>query len=185
MEITLPILILAIPIAMFLILGIGGVVMPRKLAGVLGILGMGTCLVLAYTVAFTYFFSGAPEFINELGQRLQFQVFDYTWLAFTDKLVVKLGFLLDPISAMMLVVITTISFMVHLYSWGYMEHEPGFQRYYAFLSLFSFSMLGLVVATNIFQMYIFWELVGVSSYLLIGFFYKLPSAVSASRRRLS
>lgn len=59
MEITLPILILAIPIAMFLILGIGGVVMPRKLAGVLGILGMGTCLVLAYTVAFTYFFSGA------------------------------------------------------------------------------------------------------------------------------
>ena len=63
-----------------------------------------------------------------------------------------------------------------------MEHEPGFQRYYAFLSLFTFSMLGLVVATNIFQMYIFWELVGVSSYLLIGFFYKLPSAVSASKK---
>ncbi|MDE6218789.1 MAG: NADH-quinone oxidoreductase subunit L, partial [Muribaculaceae bacterium] len=71
---------------------------------------------------------------------------------------------------------------VHLYSWGYMEGEKGFQRYYAFLNLFSFSMLGLVVATNIFQMYIFWELVGVSSYLLIGFFYKLPSAVSASKK---
>lgn len=181
MDITLPILILAIPIAMFLILGIGGVKMPRKTAGVLGILGMGTCLTLSYIVAFTYFFSGNELFIVD-GIRQQYQVFDVTWLAFTDKLVVHLGFLLDPISAMMLVVITTISFLVHLYSWGYMEHEPGFQRYYAFLSLFSFSMLGLVVATNIFQMYIFWELVGVSSYLLIGFFYKLPSAVSASKK---
>ncbi len=181
MDITLPILILAIPISMFLILGIGGVKMSRKTAGVLGILGMGTTLTLAYTVAFTYFFSGDPAFIVD-GVRQQLQVFDVTWLAFTDTLVVHLGFLLDPISAMMLVVITTISFMVHLYSWGYMEHEPGFQRYYSFLSLFSFSMLGLVVATNIFQMYIFWELVGVSSYLLIGFFYKLPSAVSASKK---
>ena len=181
MDITLPILILAIPISMFLILGIGGVKMSRKTAGVLGILGMGTTLTLAYTVAFTYFFSGDPAFIID-GVRQQLQVFDVTWLAFTDTLVVHLGFLLDPISAMMLVVITTISFMVHLYSWGDMEHEPGFQRYYSFLSLFSFSMLGLVVATNIFQMYIFWELVGVSSYLLIGFFYKLPSAVSASKK---
>ena len=88
---------------------------------------------------------------------------------------------------MMLVVITTISFMVHLYSNGYMRdhhgvYEHGFQRFYAFLSLFSFSMLGLVVATNIFQMYIFWELVGASSYLLIGFYYVKPSAVSASKK---
>ena len=88
---------------------------------------------------------------------------------------------------MMLVVITTISFMVHLYSLGYMrDHhgvfEKGFQRFYAFLSLFSFSMLGLVVATNIFQMYIFWELVGASSYLLIGFYYTKHSAVSASKK---
>lgn len=181
MDITLPILILAIPITMFLVLGIGGVKMSHKMAGILGILGMGTTAVLAYTVAFTYFFSGDPLFIAD-GVRQQYQVFDVTWLAFTQKLVVNIGFLLDPISAMMLVVITTISFMVHLYSWGYMEGEKGFQRYYAFLSLFSFSMLGLVVATNIFQMYIFWELVGVSSYLLIGFFYKLPSAVSASKK---
>jgi NADH-quinone oxidoreductase subunit L len=181
MDITLPLLILLIPIAMFLILGIVGVKMSPKCAGVLGILGMGTTAVLAYIVAFTYFFSGTEPFIVD-GIRQQVEVFDATWLSFTDKLVVKLGFLLDPISAMMLVVITTISFMVHLYSWGYMEGEKGFQRYYAFLSLFSFSMLGLVVATNIFQMYIFWELVGVSSYLLIGFFYKLPSAVSASKK---
>ena len=178
---TLPILILALPLFMFLLLSLGGVKMSRKVAGVLGILGMGVTTALAYTVAFTYFFSGDPAFIID-GVRQQFQVFDVTWLAFTDRLVVKLGFLLDPISAMMLVVITTISFMVHLYSWGYMEHEGGFQRYYSFLSLFTFSMLGLVVATNIFQMYIFWGLVGVSSYLLIGFFYRLPSAVSASKK---
>ncbi len=82
----------------------------------------------------------------------------------------------------MLIVIPTISFMVHVYSLGYMHGEKGFQRYYAFLSLFSFSMLGLVVATNIFQMYIFWELVGASSFLLIGFFYTLPSAVSACKK---
>lgn len=166
---------------MFLLLGIGGVKMSRKLAGVLGICGLGTVAVLSYIVAFTYFFSGDAAFIVD-GVRQQLQIFDVTWLKFTDRMVVNIGFLLDPISAMMLVVITTISFMVHLYSWGYMEHEPGFQRYYAFLSLFTFSMLGLVVATNIFQMYIFWELVGVSSYLLIGFFYKLPSAVSASKK---
>lgn len=166
---------------MFLLLGIGGVKMSRKLAGILGITALGAVAVISYYVAFTYFFSGDPLFIVD-GVRQQCQMFDVTWLAFTDRMVVNIGFLLDPISAMMLVVITTISFMVHLYSWGYMEHEPGFQRYYAFLALFTFSMLGLVVATNIFQMYIFWELVGVSSYLLIGFFYKLPSAVSASKK---
>ncbi|MCM1369371.1 MAG: NADH-quinone oxidoreductase subunit L [Candidatus Amulumruptor caecigallinarius] len=179
---TLPILILAIPFTMFLVLGIGGVKMSRKLAGLLGIVANGTLAVLAYYVAFTYFFSGDEAFISAEGVRKQLELFDVTWLAFTDRLVVNIGFILDPICAMMLVVITTISFMVHLYSWGYMEHEPGFQRYYAFLALFTFSMLGLVVATNIFQMYIFWELVGVSSYLLIGFFYKLPSAVSASKK---
>ncbi len=181
MDITLPILILALPVTMFLILGLCGMKMSHKCAGVLGILGMGTTMTLAYIVAFTYFFSGDSAFIAD-GVRKMCTVFDCTWLAFTPTLVVKLGFLLDPISAMMLVVITTISFMVHLYSWGYMEGEKGFQRFYAFLQLFSFSMLGLVVATNIFQMYIFWELVGVSSYLLIGFYYKLPSAVSASKK---
>lgn len=181
MGTTLPILILAIPFAAFLLLGIGGVKMGRKTAGIIGILASGVLTTLAYIVALTYFFSDNPAFIVD-GVRQQLQVFDVTWLAFTERLMVNIGFILDPISAMMLIVICTISFMVHLYSWGYMEHEPGFQRYYAFLALFTFSMLGLVVATNIFQMYIFWELVGVSSYLLIGFFYKLPSAVSASKK---
>lgn len=181
METTLPILILVIPIAMFLILGLFGMKMSHKLAGVLGTLGLGVTAVLAYTVAFDYFFSGNEKFIVD-GVRQIFEVFDEPWLQFSDKLTVNIGFLLDPISALMLVVITTISFFVHLYSLGYMHGEVGFQRYYAFLSLFTFSMLGLVVATNIFQMYIFWELVGVSSYLLIGFYYKTPSAVAASKK---
>ncbi|MDE6269327.1 MAG: NADH-quinone oxidoreductase subunit L [Muribaculaceae bacterium] len=187
MDATLPILILAIPLGMFLLLGLAGCKMSHKLAGILGCLGMGTTLVLAYYTAYTYFFSGSPEFVDAAGNRLQALVFNQTWLQFTDSLVIRIGFLLDPISAMMLVVITTVSFMVHLYSMGYMRdhhgvYEHGFQRFYAFLSLFSFSMLGLVVATNIFQMYIFWELVGASSYLLIGFYYIKPSAVSASKK---
>ncbi len=187
MDVTIPILILAIPLFMFLLLGLLGMKMSHKLAGTLGTLGMGTVLVLSYYTAYNYFFSGSAQFITEGGDRLQALIFDQTWLAFTEKLIIKIGFLLDPISAMMLVVITTISFMVHLYSMGYMRdhhgvYEHGFQRFYAFLSLFSFSMLGLVVAPNIFQMYIFWELVGASSYLLIGFYYVKPSAVSASKK---
>ncbi len=187
MDVTLPILILVIPLFMFIFLGLAGKYMSHRLAGILGTCGMGVTLVLAYTVAFSYFFGGNSEFINAAGERLQAIIFNVTWLQFTENLVIRLGFLLDPISAMMLVVITTISFMVHLYSNGYMrDHhgvwETGVQRFYAFLSLFSFSMLGLVVATNIFQMYIFWELVGASSYLLIGFYYTKPSAVSASKK---
>ena len=187
MSATIPVLILAIPLFMFIFLGLAGKKMSHLLAGILGTLGMGTVLVLAYYTAFHYFFSGDPAFISEAGERLQYIVFNQTWLQFTDRLVISLGFFLDPISAMMLVVITTISFMVHLYSLGYMrDHhgvfEKGFQRFYAFLSLFSFSMLGLVVATNIFQMYMFWELVGASSYLLIGFYYTKNSAVSASKK---
>ena len=104
------------------------------------------------------------------------------WLRFTENLHINLGILLDPISVMMLVVITTVSFMVNIYSLGYMVNERGFERYYAFLSLFTFSMLGLVIATNIFQMYIFWELVGVSSFLLIGFYYTKPTAVAAAKK---
>ncbi len=190
MQPVLPIIILALPLAMFLFLGLLGNKMSHRLAGILGTLGMGTTMVLSYIVAFTYFFSGNPDFIDaDTHTRLQYVVFNQDWLAFTDFLVIRLGFLLDPISALLLVVITTISFMVHLYSNGYMrDHhgvwETGFQRFYAFLSLFSFSMLGLVVATNIFQMYIFWELVGASSFLLIGFYYTKPSAVSASKKAL-
>ena len=93
-----------------------------------------------------------------------------------------MGIILDPISVMMLVVVTFVSLMVHIFSLGYMKGEERFATYYAFLALFTFSMLGLVVSSNLFQLYIFWELVGVSSYLLIGYYYDKPSAVAASKK---
>lgn len=188
MQPLIPIIILALPLAMFLFLGLCGHKLSHRWAGILGTAGMGVTMVLAYITSFTYFFSGNPEFVDaDTHTRLQAVIFNQDWLSLYDNLVIRIGFLLDPISALLLVVITTISFMVHLYSNGYMrDHhgvwETGFQRFYAFLSLFSFSMLGLVVATNIFQMYIFWELVGASSYLLIGFYYTRPSAVAASKK---
>ena len=181
MEFSYTVAVLIIPIVMFLFLGIVGVKLSKKTAGVLGTCAMGVTTLIAYAVALTYFFGTEQGQIVD-GVRQQLEVMNITWLEFTENLVIKLGILLDPISAMMLIVITTVSLMVHIYSLGYMDGEKGFQRYYAFLSLFTFSMLGLVVATNIFQMYIFWELVGVSSYLLIGFYYTLPAAVSASKK---
>ena len=181
MEFSYTVAVLIIPIVMFLFLGIVGVKLSKKTAGLLGTCAMGVTTLIAYASALTFFFGTSQGQIVD-GVRQQLAVLDVTWLQFTENLVIKLGILLDPISAMMLIVITTVSLMVHIYSLGYMDGEKGFQRYYAFLSLFTFSMLGLVVATNIFQMYIFWELVGVSSYLLIGFYYTLPAAVSASKK---
>ena len=186
MDFSYSYLVLVLPLLTFLFLGLMGTRLSRKAAGVTGTIMMGITAVIAYAIAFSYFFgTDQGQIIDSVRQQLV--AWDLTWLEFSEKLVIKLGFLLDPISAMMLVVITTVSFLVHLYSLGYMqdhhhEYEKGLQRYYAFLSLFSLSMLGLVVAPNIFQMYIFWELVGVSSYLLIGFYYTNPAAVSASKK---
>jgi len=170
--------ILVAPFFLFLFLGLLGMKMKPKVAGIIGTVGMGLCAIVAYAVAYQYFFQ-----TGKAGEEWQTIIpFNFEWLRFTENLHIDLGILLDPISVMMLVVITTVSLMVHIYSLGYMHGETGFQRYYALLSLFSFSMLGLVVATNIFQMYIFWELVGVSSYSLIGFYYTKPSAVAASKK---
>ena len=175
MEYT--VLILILPLLTFLALGLLGTKLKPTTAGSIGTLSLAICALLAYMTAWQYFSMPRVE-----GVRLPVIPFNFEWLRFTQFLHIDLGILLDPISVMMLVVITTVSLMVHVYSLGYMHGEKGFQRYYAFLSLFSFSMLGLVVATNIFQMYIFWELVGVSSYLLIGFYYTKPEAVAASKK---
>jgi NADH-quinone oxidoreductase subunit L len=167
-----------LPFLMFILLGLAGHKLKPKLSGLLGTGGLGIITILSYITAFKYFFTS--EKVDGAYQKIT--ALNFTWLQFTDKLHLDLGVLLDPISVMMLVVISTVSFMVHIYSLGYMKGEKGFERFFAFLSLFSFSMLGLVLATNIFQMYIFWELVGVSSYLLIGFYYQKPSAVRASKK---
>lgn len=96
--------------------------------------------------------------------------------------VLNLGVYVDNLSVLMLLVITTISFLVQLYSTSYMHHDKSFSRFFGYLNLFNFSMIGLVLSPNLFQNYIFWELVGVSSYLLIGFWYKKPSASNAARK---
>ena len=172
------ILILALPLLSFLVLALAGMKMPHRVAGTIGSLSLGTVAVLSYLTAYSYF--TAPRTAE--GTYPTLTPWNIDWLPFTQQLHIDMGIMLDPISVMMLIVISTVSLMVHIYSFGYMKGEKGFQRYYAFLSLFTFSMLGLVVATNIFQMYVFWELVGVSSYLLIGFYYTKPEAILASKK---
>ena len=172
------ILILVLPVLSFLVLGLTGMFMKHRVAGLIGTASLLGVTILSYLTAFKYFMS--PRTADGVYPTLT--PWNIEWLPFTDALHIDMGILLDPISVMMLVVISTVSLMVHIYSFGYMKGEKGFQRYYAFLSLFTFSMLGLVVATNIFQMYVFWELVGVSSYLLIGFYYTKPEAISASKK---
>lgn len=175
MQYTL--LILILPLLSFVVLGLVDSKWKARVAGTFGTAVLSIITLLSYYTAWTYFTTANAGGIYE-----KIIAFQTTWVRFTEHLQIDMGILLDPISVMMLVVISTVSLMVHIYSLGYMKGEKGFERYYAFLSLFTFSMLGLVVATNIFQMYIFWELVGVSSYLLIGFYYTKPEAVAASKK---
>jgi NADH-quinone oxidoreductase subunit L len=112
-------------------------------------------------------------------------VWEHAWMAMGNgdvNLVAKLGCYLDPISAMMILVVTFISFLVNLYSIGYMRGDRGAGRFFPILSFFSFSMLGLVISSNLAQTFFFWELVGAASYLLIGFWYEKPSAVAAAKK---
>ena len=176
MEYT--ILILLLPLASFLVLGLAGMKMRPAAAGAVGTAVLAVVALLSYWTAFEYFSAGR----DAAGVFPTLIPWNAVWLPIGGALHIDLGILLDPISVMMLVVISTVSLMVHIYSLGYMKGERGFQRYYAFLSLFTMSMIGLVVATNIFQMYLFWELVGVSSYLLIGFYYTKKEAVAASKK---
>ena len=170
------IFIMLLPLLSFIILGLAGMKMQHKVAGLIGTCSLGIVTILSYLCAFQYFGMDRVDGVYQT-----FVPYNFTWLPL-GRLHFDLGILLDPISVMMLIVISTVSLMVHIYSFGYMHGEKGFQRYYAFLSLFTMSMLGLVLATNIFQMYMFWELVGVSSYLLIGFYYPLKPAIAASKK---
>ena len=176
MEYT--ILILLLPLLSFLFLGLAGMKLKPVVAGAIGTAVLAVVALLSYCTAFEYFSAGR----DAAGMFPTLVPWNTVWLPISRTLHIDLGILLDPISVMMLVVISTVSLMVHVYSLGYMKGERGVQRYYAFLSLFTMSMMGLVVATNIFQMYLFWELVGVSSYLLIGFYYTKKEAVAASKK---
>ena len=114
-----------------------------------------------------------------LGHDLDFEPIE--WLV-VGGATIEMGLLVDPLTAVMLVVVTGVSLLVQVYSLGYMKGDPSFSRYYAYMSLFTAAMLGLVLASNIIQLYVFWELVGVSSYLLIGFWHERPAAAAAAKK---
>ncbi len=169
-----------LPLLSFVLLGLFGRKSLRPVAGYIGTFVLVIITLISIGTAYDYFVI-SPLFQKVPGYHT-FTILNIEWLKFTDTLSIDMGIILDPISVMMLVVISVVSLMVHIFSLGYMKGEERFGTYYAFLSLFTFSMLGLVLSSNIFQIYIFWELVGVSSYLLIGFYFNKPSAVAASKK---
>ncbi len=107
---------------------------------------------------------------------------DINWMVIGGGLTIHLGLILDSLSAVMLIVVTVVSLMVQIYSQGYMHGDPGYHRYFAFMSLFTGSMLGLVLADNLLFLYVFWEMVGLCSYLLIGFWFHRPAAANAAKK---
>jgi len=168
-------LIPLLPLFTFLVLGLYGRKVFKNASGIIGTLSLLISFVIAVFTAYSYFHIHQGSHPVEIP-------FKYTWLQFNEGMSIDMGIQLDSISVMMVVVVTFVSLMVHIFSLGYMKGEERYATYYSFLSLFTFSMLGLVLSSNIFQIYIFWELVGVSSFLLIGFYYDRPSAVAASKK---
>ena len=141
-----------------------------ELAGYLTILAVGVSLALSAWALQSVVDNGAP---------IDFDA--HSWLEVGD-LEITVGILLDPLTAIMLVVVTGVSLLIQIYSIGYMKGDPGYARYFAYMSLFTASMIGLVMASNIVQLYVFWELVGLCSYLLIGFWYNRPAAAAAAKK---
>jgi NADH-quinone oxidoreductase subunit L len=123
----------------------------------------------------TVTFIAANGFNPAVGESMQ------SWMSIGN-LQVDFGLKLDALSLMMLLIVTGVGGAIHIYSYGYMDADPGKARFFAFMSLFTFSMLGIVLANNFLEMFIFWELVGVSSYLLIGFWFEKPSAGDAAKK---
>src|SRR5467141_1636964 len=108
-------------------------------------------------------------------------IFNFDWLQFGDASL-KLGWMLDPLSASMVMMVTFVGLLIFIYSIGYMAHDENFTRFFCFLSLFAAAMLGLVIANSLLLLFICWELVGLTSYLLIGFWYHKPSAAAAAKK---
>jgi NADH-quinone oxidoreductase subunit L len=171
-------LIPLLPLLAFVLLGLFGRKYFNQSAGIIGTTLLASSAGLAFYTAYQYFF----QYGKVDGVYQKAIAFKYTWLQFSEGFSIDIGAMIDPITAMMLVVVTLISLLVHIYSLAYLKGEKRFATYYSFLGLFTFSMLGLVLSSNIFQLYIFWELVGVSSFLLIGFYYDKPSAVAACKK---
>jgi len=168
MEYILLAIVLA-PLAGSLIAGLFRNQVGRVGAHWVAILGVGVSCALSLYVFYQYAFSGAPVYNETV----------YTWMV-VDGLHMEVGFLIDRLTAMMMAVVTFVSLMVHIYTIGYMQHEEGYQRFFSYIALFTFSMLMLVMANNFMQLFFGWEAVGLVSYLLIGFYFKRESAIFAN-----
>ena len=157
------------PLVAAVVAGLFGKSIGRAGAHSITIAGVGLSCALSVYVLWKFVAEGMAPFNGTV----------YTWL-FSDGLHLQVGFLIDHLSAMMMVVVTFVSLMVHIYTIGYMDEDPGYQRFFSYISLFTFSMLMLVMSNNFVQLFFGWEAVGVVSYLLIGFWYTRPSAIFAN-----
>jgi len=157
------------PLAAAIVAGLFGKQIGRAGSHWITILAVGLSCALSMVVLRNMLWGGAPSENISL----------YTW-AVTDGLRMEVGFLVDRLTALMMAVVTFISFMVHIYTVGYMREDPGYQRFFSFISLFTFSMLMLVMSNNFLQLFFGWEAVGLVSYLLIGFWFKRESAIFAN-----
>jgi len=162
-------IIVLAPLAAAIAAGLFGKQIGRAGSHWITILAVGLSCALSMVVLKNMLWGGAPSENISL----------YTW-AVTDGLRMEVGFLVDRLTALMMAVVTFVSFMVHIYTVGYMRDDPGYQRFFSFISLFTFSMLMLVMSNNFLQLFFGWEAVGLVSYLLIGFWYKRESAIFAN-----
>ena len=164
--------LLAIPLAPLLgaiIAGLFGRQIGRAGAHTVTILGVAVSFVLSAVVFKQFAIDGATPFNGSV----------YTWMV-SDGVRFEVGFLVDNLTALMMTVVTFVSLMVHIYTIGYMHDDPGYQRFFSYIALFTFSMLMLVMSNNFLQLFFGWEAVGLVSYLLIGFWYKRPTAIYAN-----
>jgi NADH-quinone oxidoreductase subunit L len=169
MSPTALILIPLLPLIAAIVAGVGGRVVGRAGAHWITCLAVAASCLLSLGVLKAIWWEGAPAYDGTL----------YTWLV-SDSVHLQVGFLIDRLSALMMAVVTFVSLCVHVYTIGYMEDDPGYTRFFSYISLFTFSMLMLVMSNNFMQLFFGWEAVGVVSYLLIGFWYTRPSAIFAS-----
>src|ERR1051325_9597906 len=146
----------------------------RRFAALLAIGSMAGALLLSL-----FAFAAALQHSGQ-GEAAR-QVVNFRWLQFGDQWL-ELGWVLDPLTAVMLVMVSFVGLLIFIYSLGYMAHDENFTRFFCFLSLFAAAMLGLVIANSLLLLFICWELVGFSSYMLIGFWYHKPSAAAAAKK---
>ena len=169
-----PNLLLAIPLlplAGSLLAGLFGKALGRQLSALATIAGVAISCVLSLIVFKQVVFEGVAPYNDTV----------YTWLV-SDGIRMEVGFLVDSLTVMMMCVVTFVSLCVHVYTMGYMAEDPGYQRFFSYISLFTFAMLMLVMANNFMQLFFGWEAVGVVSYLLIGFWYTRPTAIFANMK---